>query len=107
MTTHNPRYYGKKLVTQGKNLGKKALSYFGRNYAIHASVVLAFLFFLLSPGVLFTVSPFTDPANGNGCNLIEVPWNRTATCKVDLMAVAIHSVLFGLLTYMVLTAFFK
>ena len=105
MTSHK-HYYGKKLASQGK----KILSYVGHNFAIHASVVLALLFFLLSPGVLFTIPPGTDDTkfpNGNGCNLIELPWNRTGTCKVDWLAITLHSVVFGVLTYIILTSLFK
>lgn len=61
------------------------------------SVIVAILFFLLSPGVILTIPPTTT------CPLFNVPFVGTNTCNVNYAAVAVHSFVFGLVIYLLLS----
>ncbi len=83
---------------------KSLLKYFVSSFAIKVSLILAVLFFMLTPGVILSVPP--KP----GCsNWVDIPFmnNTPSSCKADLTQALVHSIVFGIVTYLIITQVFK
>lgn len=82
---------------------KSLLRFLGDSFAMRVSLTLGLLFFLLTPGVLLSVPP------KNGCKwfLPIVLDNDGGNCSANIAQALVHSIVFALVTYLILSNWSK
>jgi hypothetical protein len=90
---------------------KSFVRYFVNSFAIRISVVLALLFFILTPGVILSIPPSTTSSTTTQCNWITIPFLSQPTdgCQPNniVLQALVHSIVFGVLTFLIISQVFK
>ena len=81
---------------------KSLLNFLGDSFAMRISLILGLLFFLLTPGVLLSVPP------KDGCKwFLPIVFDNQTGCSANISQALVHSIVFGLTTYLILSNWSK
>ncbi len=85
---------------------KSFVKYFVNSFAMKLSIILALLFFLLTPGVILSLPPASSSCSWYPFGLFNTPATGCEASNIVAQA-AVHALVFGLVTFLTITQVFK